>query len=439
MPIGNNRNSRYFSSDVLFRLFLAIVVISTSFVGLWTWHLMPIYPDEVALKITATRYIPDHGVIYGLYPLCTSNIKHVPAVFLIPAWSLSYIEQHFTIFQQRVLPLAVNMLAICLAAGYSVRRFNPIAALLVCNALIGVAGSSLVHERFEFFQTANLTCCLGAYMYLETEARRISVRWLLIVLLIASVLFSMYVHIQGILFLPLTLYFSYRLASGPSERWSMGGLVAALLIFGTYTELRFQHQTCVEFGAIQKFWADMTLQGAHSNGSSWIDWLGMKFGNYAKAFQYLPQYPINYLPPVVELDEAWLVFLNHGIAIAVISTMVFAIIIALSTTLKLAMRMIRCLHLGRIPSTLWNHHAKFMPTLLFVWPVIFLFFYDAVQNFYRSIFINFILTIYVALCMSKVTRWSYAAICLYSIACITLVAGSIFANFSIFYPRLAAG
>ncbi|WP_206954304.1 hypothetical protein [Trinickia acidisoli] len=439
MPIGNNKSSKRHTSDNLFRLLLAVVAILISLIGLWAWHLMPIYPDEVALRIASARYIPDHGIIYGLYPLCTSNFKHVPATFLIPAWSLSYIEQHFSISQQRILPFAVNMIAIYLAARHSAQRVNPVAALSICSALIGVSGSSLVLERFESFQTMNLVCCLAAYMYLESGARRVTIRWLLTVLLIASVLFSMYVHVQGLLFLPLTLYFAYRLASGSSESWPMGGLAIALLIFGTSTQLYFQHLTCLEFNSIQKFWANMTFQGANSSGLNWVDLLGMKITKYTKAFQYLPQYAINYLPPVEKLSEIWPIYLNRDIATVAVSTMGLAIMIALHSTLKPVIQIIRCRSLSEISSTVRNHHAKFMPTLLFVWPVIFLFFYDTVQNFYRSIFINFILTIFVAVCLSKAARWSYAAVNLYSITCAVLVVGSIFANFSIFYPKLAAG
>jgi len=421
---------------------LALSLVGLVFLSLWVWHRMPIYPDEMALKIQVQRYIPDHGIIYGLYALCTSNIKHVPLAFLLPAWSLSVLDQHFSAVQLRVLPFTAIAASICLAVWYSLWRDALFAAAVACTGLIGVAGSSLVMGRPEYFHAINLAACLAAYMFIESGSRNLLLRCLFISLLSISILFSMYVHVQGILFLPLTLYFVYRLICISFEKKFVAILIFIILAFGTLTEMNFYHRACREFPAILNFWGDMTFRVSIFKTMTIFKWLGDKIIRYVHPFLYRQDYSIGYLPPAGNPaipGKVAITALNIGIAIVVPLNFILAIFITARVTIRTLLDLIQVNRNHGLFQKWWGNNTRFVPLLLFAWPVLFLFFYDEAQNFYRSIFINFILSIFIAICLFSVAQRRRSAAKIYSIFCATLLVGSISANFLLFRPALANG
>jgi len=432
------------TDHVVARYILAAGVSLVAILALWVWHVMPIYPDEIGYQILTGRYIPDHGMAYGLFALCPSNFKQVTWFFLIPAWTLSFLDQHFSPAALRVFPFAAAAAAICLAAGYTVRRGTPFAAIIITSSLVGVAGSSMVLMRPEYVHILNLICCFAAYIFVNSSAQKPIARYLLIALLLISIDFSMYSHLQGMIFLPLTLYFVYCLICGTADRKLVAIAMLAIIGPAIYmaTTANVYSVTCPEFPAIKNFLNGMTFHMAQVKDQGWSNWIGAKVRNTTVDFIYTKNYAINYLPSLPNPNWVWEIifsFFNSLVSLSIKINLIFSIAITILMVLREFSRVKNIRYFWKKILSILENHRQYAPTILFAPPTLFLFFYDSTQNFYRSIFINFVLAIFLAICLSNASRRWRAPIFLYATFCAIIMIGSITANFVLFYPKLKNG
>jgi len=113
------------------------------------WLQMPLYQDEVALRISGARFLVDGATDYGLFGQCKSNVRTIALVFQPVAWLYSAFDAAFGWAWVREVPVAGVLLAfgVVLAQVLANRMFA--LSLLLPAGLIGVAGSGLVMSRME--------------------------------------------------------------------------------------------------------------------------------------------------------------------------------------------------------------------------------------------------------------------------------------------------
>jgi hypothetical protein len=418
------------------------VLMLLSLAALSAWYVMPIYPDEIAFRQQLGRYIQDGGVVHGLYPLCVSNIKETPLLFVIPAWILSWVDLAISPVEMRILPFATVFAAVNLAIWYAIRGINPHAAVMATTAFIGVAGSGLVLARYEYVQALSIVCCLGAVHFLTSVSQRPILRYGLFVLLLTSILLSVYAHVQGILFLPLALYLAYHLIRPGLGKLRAAFMMVALLLLMAHTTITFHHSTCVGYPEVEQFWERMTFNLDELEPVNPTYWLRAKFGKYLGSFEYKKSYVINYLPGIV--DDGWQQksrgVLNHVIKVILLVNLLLSIFVAIGAYIFTVWQCITKCQQRVTGVSAWLSHGQSLALALLVVPVIFLFLYDSAQNFYRSFFLNFLTAILLALLLSRLPLARVRTVTtLYFGLCCVVVIASLAANIWWFTGRLSAG
>lgn len=439
MVVKNGKEQPSWRRDLLLGGALTLL----SLAALAAWYFMPIYPDEIALRLQTGRHIQDQGVIQGLYALCTSNIRETPLLFVIPAWILSWLDLTLSPVDVRALPFVTVLTAVLLAVWFAVRQVSPNAAMVATTAFIGVAGSGLVMARHEYVQILNIVCCLCAFHYLESTSPRPSLRYGLFVLLLASSLLSIYVHIQGLLFLPLTLYLAYSIVIPSLGKPYSALLMVILLVFITLITIRSHFLICVGYPEIEQLWVDRVFRLDELESIKLTDWLAIKFDKYLVSFQYTENYAINYLPGINGGDgwqQKFLATLNQSIQIILLANLLLSAFLAVGVAISAVKQyQVRYQLTATSLKTGLGCHRAFALGLLTL-PVIFLFFYDNAQNFYRSFFLNFLIAILLAQSLSLVSLHRVRILAnLYFGACLAVVIASLIVNVWWFTNRLRAG
>ena len=414
-----------------------------SLAALSAWYFMPLYPDEIAFRLQLGRYIQDRGMVHGLYALCLSNIKETPLLFVIPALILSWTDLAISPVEMRMLPFATVLAAVCLAVWYAVRGVSPNAAVMATTGFIGVAGSGLILARYEYVQTLNIICCLGAFHFLASGSQRTTLRYGLFTLLLTSSLLSAYAHVQGLLFLPMTLYLAYHVVHPGLGKPKATFMMVMLLLLIALTAVTFHHSTCVGYPEIEQFWARMTFNMDDPESAKLTDWLAVKSDKYLLPFQYKGNYAINYLPGITGSDgwqQSYLTILNQGIQIIVSVNLLLSLSIIMGAVIFAVGRYVKPHRLRATWVTTGLGHGQALALVLLVVPVIFLFLYDSAQNFYRSFFLNFLTAILLTLFLSRVPLGRVRTLTtLYFGLCGAVVIASFAVNVWWFTDRLRAG
>lgn len=381
------------------------------------------------------RFIPDRGMVSGLFTLCTSNIKSTPLLFATPAWLLSLVDLNFSPVQIRILPFIVVLGCAGMAAYYAIKNINPFAALWMVAATIGVACAPLVFARHEFILFANLFFGLLALHILSNRHAHLMHRSLAAVALIVSTLTSLYVHPQGMIFLPLTAYLSYRLvAHGEFDLktlclWLVGSCFIA------YTTYVFHAISCNEYPDLAKYIAEMVFQPTALNDTKLVDFITNKLSAYESAFTYNTTYTVNYLPniSVDEISATKIIpFLNKIISTIATTTIFLNMAICCVLGIAIAIQaIIKRKVIANLNTDIVIVHA------LIVLPVVFLFLYDAKQFFYRSAAIHFLLIIALVMILSNLHNRFLAQLTVWlgGLMCVICLL-SVIANHIFFYNEL---
>jgi hypothetical protein len=262
-------------------------------------------------------------------------MKETPLLFEIPAWIFSRLDLLLSPVETRVLPFITVLGTVFITIWHILRRTRLYASLVLMTAFIGVAGSGLVMARYEYVQELNILCCL-IVLCNTVLPNKSFIRYGFFALLILSSLFSVYSHMQGLLFLPLTIFLAYQLIL-PSLRKSYALiLMTALLLIIAKTGFEFHHSTCSGYPQIELFWEEMTFQWKAFDIAKLMDWSKINFDMYQQSFIYNKNYAINYLPGIVingELESIFLSTLNKGIQIVLLVNLLLTLGIAIGIPL----------------------------------------------------------------------------------------------------------
>jgi hypothetical protein len=294
------------------------------------WTNMPIYPDEIAIRLQSFRAIPDHGVRYSLFPYCSesasTSLPMLPIAYLLSAFDLiagwSFV---------RVIPL-LSILALAAAATLTMqKRAGVPAALLIPIAFVGVAGSGLILMRPECFLALQGATVFIGYRLIRTKRNSaLDASWI-----VSSTIFgliSIHTHQQGLVLVPLSLIITaWLVVRSPSRGVKALGIFAAIwMVAGSYATLTTFSLACNEHPGIQGAVQDLTIFGPTAwpqFSSSLFPWIE-KLQNYAGNFSFKESYVGGYLPAFSHdhfLSLDWLntsilaaVFLNLALAAACI-------------------------------------------------------------------------------------------------------------------------
>lgn len=383
---------------------MKVALIVLSFFSLLVWFTMPIYPDEIAVRLTSGRYFQDGGIAQKLFHICSANSHETPILFVFPALVLSGLDLFFSPASTRIFPLIITLAAISLTIFLSMRKGFPYAAIVATTGLLGVAGSGLILARYEYMQVLNVAFCLGAIYFVESDSQRPSVRYGLLIALMLSILLSLYVHIQGLIFLPLTLFLIHQLLYPVAGITRSAVLLTALLLVATYTSIDFHKISCSDHPQIEQYLADMVFNWGKFNSLGTGEWFGLELKKYYLSFLYKENYQIGYLPGIVaanQLQKSLLDLLNLGIVAIVLINFLLFVYVAIRGSIYLVKKLWQKLFApAAFSDGKLTLEAAFV-LLLFVMPTLFLFIYDSDRNFYRSFFINFLIALVMAVVLSR--------------------------------------
>jgi hypothetical protein len=398
MSVYGKRGSRILS------LVCGLSVFGATLFYMAQWLQMPLYPDEVALRIAKARFLADGALEYSLLPQCPSNTKEIPLIFRPVAYLFSAFDFSFNWSLVRMVPVAGAMFA--LGAGLLVihgRRASA-AMLMPAAGFIGVAGAGLVLFRMEaplVFYGAS--CVLGYALVRRDEIHPVIVgAYLALSTLLA--LLSFFVHIQSLILAPLGIL----LAAGLMIRQRSNAmrlfacLCAICIAIGALTILAVPEVKCPGLPKLERFFSVMTLPGfaKHEGLIGVEEYLGGKLDSYKEQFLFKKKYDYNYLPEG-SLDESTPYFASLNTVISL--TVLLNLLIACGVFVYAGVETIRILISGR-------HSFRESMILMTTAPAVYLFLataghlalfiVDVPTNFYRAFYINFALVMINALALA---------------------------------------
>lgn len=403
--------------------------------SLLAWSSMPIYPDEVAFRIQAGRYIQDNGLIYGLYSFCQSNFKSTPFLFSLPAYFLSFLDLSLSLIQFRIIQffviiLIIGTLLLCSSKFYKHEHFF-VPSLLIVAIFIGVSGSGLVLARHELFVEINILICLLSFIFIKSDIKNGYLAHAIFILLIFFSLTSVYVHLQGLLWVPLSFLLCYKLIRSYYKNYLPKIIIVFLLFITVVYGITFNKFSCDEAAGIVNFVKSMALNPYDiSLNNIFINGII----NYSSSFTFKSGYAINYLPnyPYFDLFNNPLIYYLN-ILIAFISS--FNLIVVFLIALSIFLLFILSLKKYSIKDCLFHNDVSLI--FLLIAPVIFLFCYDAAHNFYRNFLINFVSSIGIFLIALRIKNNMYCKIIsLYSFLCLFVSICSFVVNLNFFYAAI---
>ncbi|GJO19598.1 mmar_2319 family lipooligosaccharide biosynthesis protein [Mycobacterium marinum] len=378
----------------------ALKATAAAFFCLGIWALSPIYPDEIAYRQQFGRIIPDHGVIYGLYEMCPSNIKTVPLVLEPVAWLLGQTMSILSPLEMRILSFAAVLAVVFMAVRQAASNRNPAAGYLVLASFVGVAGAGLIFVRYEFALELQLLSCLVAAARLTSRRTGVAGDLGVAIGLLLAAALSVWSHVQGLLFLPLTAYLLARLAV---RRFGSVGLLAAAVPFVLFVPpaMKLHHSVCTEHPEIEAFWRSLAFDGSDLGARNLAVALANTARSYVGSFVYAPLFPIRFLPGV-DAPSGPITVMNLFITVVVV-------LLAGLVLYLLTMASIRCGKSIRFRSrdtTFPERFEKNQPVViaaLITLPVAILFVYDAQHAFYRNFYLNHLTSVAACLILASVS------------------------------------
>ncbi len=219
---------------------LTLLLVAVYFVA---WLPLGIYPDEVALRLNATRFFADGWMHYGLFPSCESNVSTIPLLLRPAAWAFSHFDQMVGWDWQRILPLLVllSWFACVLAAGNRGWR-----NFIICGACVGAAGGGLILMRPEMFGLLYLLICMLTFA-MAKHRPRLAATLLIIVLHLFALSLALLIHLQHMLLVPLGLLSLWRLLQ---PRVALAAIVTAFVALLVYQTLPYWEFHCDENPAL---------------------------------------------------------------------------------------------------------------------------------------------------------------------------------------------
>jgi hypothetical protein len=415
----------------------ALAVTAIAFVCLGVWALSPIFPDEISFQQQFGRVIADHGVIYGNFEMCPSNIKSVPLVLKPVAWLLGETMRVLSPLEIRILSFTAVLAVVFTAVRQAAGGRNRAAGFFVLASFVGVAGATLIWTRYEFALEVHLLSCLVAAARL-TRPRTGALGDLAVAAgLILGAALSVFSHPQGLLFLPLTSYLLARLAV---RRFGSIGLIAGIVPFVLFVPpaLRLHHFVCTEQPRFEAVIQNLFSGPTHLGPRQLVPQLSGDAQAYLGSFLYAANYPLRFLPGV-DATTGPVRATNLLIAVVVILLGLFALCIP-------AVALFRCCKSFRfrpgrvVVSEFLEINPPLVTAVLIAIPVVFLFVYDIAHAFYRYLYLNHLAS--VAACLLIASLSGRIAVRATKVVCAIIgiaVAASLILNVTLFVPPLWNG
>ena len=334
------------------------------------------------MHIHLGRYFQDNGIISGLFQLCKSNYRSIFGVAIIPAAVISYFDQILSLTQFRYISVAIiiSIIAVVSFMNFGKKNLTHFAILI---SFIGVAGSSLVFARYEMFQLLNILICLVTYTIFINSIPIKIVKVFSFIILILSFLLSIFSHIQGLLFLPLNIYCIYLILR-KNNIFTLFILGLTFVLF-LYLSISFNQFQCQEQPSIVNFVSNMKFTINDIANANFYNSFLTKLHLFNSSIYFSITYPINYLPGINSEEWFYPLILNNVITFLLSINFLFILLFII-----VFFKSIISLFRNKIFHDYYYYYLLIFFLLL---PILILFTFDSVLNFYRVIFLNFLFSI----------------------------------------------
>jgi hypothetical protein len=340
--------------------------------------------------------------------------------------------------EMRILSFTAVLAVVFMAVRQAAGSRNPAAGFLVLASFVGVAGASLIWFRYEFALEVQLLSCLVAAARLTSRRTGVPGDLGVAVGLILAAALSVYLHPQGLLFLPLT---SYLLARFAVRRFGSIGLTAGVVPFVLFVPpaMTLDHFVCTEHPQLEAMILNLYSGPSHRGPRQLAQLLSDDAQTYVGSFLYAASYPIRFLPGV---DAATSPVRATNMLIAVVVVVLGGFVLCIP-----AVALFRCCKSCRFRtrrrialSELLEKNQPFVIAVLITVPVVFLFVYDISHAFYRYIYLNHLASI--AACLWLASFSGRVAVRVTKGACAIIgiaVGASLILNAFLFVPPLWDG
>jgi hypothetical protein len=417
----------------------ALAATTIAFLCLGVWAPFPIFTDEIAFRQQDGRAVADHGVIYGIFEMCQSNIKTVPLVFEPVAWLLAQTMRILSPPEMRILSFAAVLAVVFTTVRQAVGNRNPAAGFLVLASFVGIAGYSLILVRNEFALELHLLSCLVAGGRLAKRRTGALGDLGVAIGLILGAALSVWSHTQGLLFLPLTSYLLARLAV---RRFGSIGLLAGVAPFVLFVPpaLKLDHFVCTEHPEIGAYIHELHFDTSDLGARHLAQLLFGGVHDYVARFLYAPNYRNRiFFFPVFDPANGVLKATDVLISVVVLSLGGLALCI-LAVAIFRFCKWCRFRGGSVALSEVFDKNQPFVISVLITIPVVFLFLYDPLHNSYRVHYLNHFLS--VAACLALASLSGRVAIRVTKGACAIIgitVGASLILNAVLFAPPVLGG
>jgi hypothetical protein len=370
------------------------------------WLQMPLYPDEVALRLSRARSLADGNIEYLLLPQCPSNTKEIPLIFRPVAYIFSIFDFYLNWSLIRVVPLAAVALALGASTVVICGRRAPAALLITAAGLIGVAGAGLILFRMETSLIFYGAACVAGYALVRRDQVRPAIVGAYLAVSTLLAFFAFFVHLQSLILAPfgILLAAGFMIRQRSSSVRIFAGFSVVCIAIGALVVSTTSGVTCLERPNVERAFDVMTLPGLakHEGLSRVQEYMAGKLDSYRDQFLFKPKYDVNYLPGIV-LDSGGsntsYETLNSAISFAVLLNLLTACGVFLYAGILTA----RLLISGRLSLSDKLNLATTAPYVYLFFATaghLALFAVDVPTNFYRVFYIHFALVLINALALT---------------------------------------
>lgn len=386
----------------------ALCVLALACLYLYGWRNLPLFPDEVALRIQSARSLVDGFIIYPVFPQCGNGspmaLPFYPVAYLLSAWDMAFGWSHIRLLAGGVI------LASLVTVLVAILRSGPhLAAGLLAYAFIGVAGSGLLMMRMELFMILQAAACLVAFLILRSRLGGFARAGGILTVVFASIL-AAHVHPQALILFPaaLALVGGIGLLSASRVVSGLAALGAIWLLWAAGAAGSRIKFTCGDTTAVFDWIRNKTILGETGMQTLFsgelLPWT-RKIDAYAQQFLFQKAYPIDRLPGISEKDLQILMLWNDLIYWSVILFLLFFIILFISNIIIIVREILNIYNRKNS-----NFHDVFRSgafyIVVFSLPHILYFFYDTEGAFYRAYYFNFVFVSISALSLSRMRGWA---------------------------------
>lgn len=409
--------------------------------ALWPWRWMPIYPDEIALRLDSARALRDQGVGGGLWSLC-GGARAVPDALWPGAWGLSQIDQLVSPAAAR--PLVLALVAICILLATRVvaleRGTPPSGKMLI--ALVGVAGGGMSLLRPEAFLLLELGVGTFAWSACREAQLGAPARLALLVAMALTMQFAVIAHPEGLLLLP----FGALILMALLRPWlgAFLSMLCGIVVAGVYAEAGhgLHAVSCSSYPQIQHFWQRMVFSESDLAAAGGVKaWVFQKLLAQWSNFTFADRYTIDYLPPLLGASPRIRAALNDAVGL-MLGINFFLALLAMVRGL-IGMRKLESWTGWMLPRR-ESRCASALLVVAIAGPAMLLMLVDVQNSFYRSVWVNFAFGLAVTLdeAARPVTARRSLALCArgaYMVMLVIVVVCSLLATMAWIEPLLRNG